>query len=574
MEINLEQKSLELKQFVSRYETSMFLGDISSLMNFISFDNPTNSLKGLSSPLRQLYYLAGLNLTSAIDKTTALIPQYSNEDWEHIKDLLNQIEFGYQHFFYPKQPDEVNEEWVMKRMIAMPTFLSYFNQGPLNYEEQVIERVAIYFQPFNNEIKQHFGLEVQDFIDIYNYIDSLPNKFLGEKINYKEGQQTWEEFAGEMISKNILLPDWNNYMPEHFKNLFQFMYDKGSMNRFTEVELANQFGNDKASAFITTLTCERRESNFLYYSENNILHTKPLFKVAEDSYQTIETKQLIHAVYNSLFEFCKTLPDKGEKFYAVRGSELETKIEKIFQNFFKGKAFVYKGFFTQDKHEQDLLFLIDGLALIVEAKASKRDEPRRDPEKAYPLILSNFNETIQKGYDQAYRVKSKFINHEVLQIYKDQDLKKHIIDIRTKNYHHAFSIVVTLERFGQIQTNLAELLEIYDDDDFPWSVTVDDLEVFLLLLKKLSKKTSDLTNYLIMREKLHGRLICGDELETCGGFLTNKITNEHLNTDQTVALTPDLSGIFDNYYHKGGIGFANEKNMNLKTDDKYHVIGQ
>jgi len=161
----------------------MFLGDLSSLINFISFDNPTNSLKGLSSPLRQLYYLAGLNMTSAIDETTPLIPQYSNEDWEHIKDLLNQIEFGYQQYFYPKQPDEVNEEWIMKRMIAMPTFLSYFNQGPLNYEEQVIERVTIYFQLFNNEIKQHFGLEVKDFIDIYNYIDSLPNKFLGEKIN-------------------------------------------------------------------------------------------------------------------------------------------------------------------------------------------------------------------------------------------------------------------------------------------------------------------------------------------------------------------------------------------------------
>lgn len=131
-------------------------------------------------------------------------------------------------------------------------------------------------------------------------------------------------------------------------------------------------------------------------------------------------KNWIHAIYNTLFEFCINQPTLKEKFYAIRGEILENKIERIFQIFFNGKAIVYRGYYTQDKHEQDLLFLIDGLALIVEAKASKRDEPRREPDKAYPLILSNFEETIQKGYDQAYRVKSKFINKDMLCIYKDQ----------------------------------------------------------------------------------------------------------------------------------------------------------
>ncbi|MBK8344472.1 MAG: hypothetical protein IPL12_14875 [Bacteroidetes bacterium] len=120
-----------------------------------------------------------------------------------------------------------------------------------------------------------------------------------------------------------------------------------------------------------------------------------------------------------------------EKFYAVRGKKLEDKIERVIQRFFKGKAFVHKGFFTQEKHEQDLLFICDGLALIVEAKASKRDEPWREPDLAYPLIVYNFEETIQKVMIK-HQSEIKELMVKCFKIYKDQELKNHVIDIRTK----------------------------------------------------------------------------------------------------------------------------------------------
>lgn len=572
MSIDLTQKSQELKDFVSQFETSMFLGDISSLMQFIRFDSPTNSLKGLSSPQRQLLYLAGLNVTSEIP-SAGLKAQYSDEDLEHMKGLLNEIENGYTEFFYPKPDDVVDEDWKMRRMIAMPTFLGYFNHGLLNYEEQIIERVREYFSPFNEEIKNHFKLEVEDFINIYNYIDKLPNEFLNQKINKKDGQQTWEEFCDEMKEKDLMPWEWQEHLPQHFQDLFSWMYDKGKMYRYSKQQLIDNFGAEKAEAFLNTFTSKREKTNFLYYTESNVIYSKPIFKISDDEFQLIQAHQLIQAVYNALFEFC-TQAAFREKFYSVRGKKLETKIETVLQRFLKDKAFVYKGFFTQDGHEQDLLFLIDGMALIVEAKASKRDEPRREPDKAYPLILSNFEETIQKGYDQAYRIKSKFISKEPLRIYRDEQLKKHVIDIRTKNYHSAFSIVVTLERFGQIQTDLSGLLEIYDNDEFPWSVCIDDLEIFLLQLEKLGKNKSHLMSFLSLREKLHGKLITADELEVCGAFINQKLTAKELNSDATLfALTPDLTDIFDQTYQTKGLGFDNEKNLEMKTSGKYLPIG-
>nr|WP_321485562.1 hypothetical protein [uncultured Draconibacterium sp.] len=574
MPIDITEKSEELKEFISQFDTTMFLGDISSLMPYIKFGNPMQTLNGLSSPQRQLLYLAGLNITSKQPDQDKLKDHFTDDEFEHIKKLLNEIENGYVEFFYPKPDDIIDEDWKTKRMAAMPTFLSYFNQGLLNYEEQIIERISEYFTPFNTEIQNHFGLNVIEFIDIYNFIDKIPNEFLEEKINPKEGQQSWEEFGAEMESKGIMPWDWQKHMPQHFEDLFSWMYDKGKMQRFTRKSLIDKFGEAKADSFIQALTCERQKTNFLYYTEKNPIYQNPIFKISDDEFQAIEMNHIIQAIYNNLFEFCISQNDLREKIYAVRGKKMEEKIVKVFQRFFKSKAFVYNGFYTQDAHEQDLLFLYKGLALIVEAKASKRDEPRREPDKAYPLILSNFDETIQKGYDQTYRVKSKFIDKKVLKIYKDQGLKKHLIDIRTKNYANAFSLIVTLERFGQIQTDLSILLEIYEDDEFPLSICIDDLETFLLLMEKKGKKPSDLTQFLLMRQKLHERLLTADELEVCGAFLNGKIDMKQVNDDETVfALTPDLADIFDNAYQKGGLGFTNEKNMDIKTSDKHLPIG-
>lgn len=571
--IDLDAKSKQLKQIVGKYDTKYFLGEISSMMNFIRSDKPNRMLSGLSSPQRQLYYLAALNITSEVESEEKIKYQFSNEEFNYIKKLLIEIESGYAQYFYPKPEDKVDEDWNFRRKIAMPAFLNYFNQGHLNYEEQEAERIERYFAPFNTEILNHFGIGVADFIEIYDFIDAKPNEVLNAKVNPKKGQQTWHEFLDEMKQKEVMPDQYATHLPQHFKDLFGVMQDKGQLTRFTKSELSAQFGRKKASAFLDALTCHREQSGFLYYTELNPLLLKPIVQLGEDECHSIEMKQILHAIYRLLMEFCVSQERLNEKFYKRRGLCLEEKIEEVFQSYFDGKAQVFKGFYTQEKHEQDLLIIIDGLALIIEAKASNRDEPRRDPDKAYQVILRNFDKTIQKGYDQAYRVKEKFLYDEKLRLYEDQRLSKHIIDLNTSKYYHAFSIVVTQERFGQIQTDMSELLEIWDDDGYPWSICIDDLEVFLLYLKKKNKKKSFLTLFLNVRQKLHGKLITADELEVCGGFLNGKINLKLANSDTVLPLTPDLAGVFDDVYQKSTLDFTKEKNVELKTSGKVIPLG-
>lgn len=90
--------------------------------------------------MRQLYYLAGLMMTEESDGTNEI--QFSEEDWQYIVEVLTQIENEYFQLFMPEKPEEVTEEWKKKVGVAMPTFLSYYNLGPLNYEEQLIEQIG------------------------------------------------------------------------------------------------------------------------------------------------------------------------------------------------------------------------------------------------------------------------------------------------------------------------------------------------------------------------------------------------------------------------------------------------
>ena len=68
-----------------------------------------------------------------------------------------------------------------------------------------------------------------------------------------------------------------------------------------------------------------------------------------------------------------------------------------------------------------------------------------------------------------------------------------------------------------------------------------------------------------MREYLHGHIICSDECEICGGFLSGVLTQEVAEKDDVIVTTNDLAGIFDKQYQKG-MGFENERHWKEKHD--------
>ena len=566
--MSLEAKSQELKELVSIYDTGWFLGNLCQLMTCIANNAADDQLGKLSSPLRQLYFLGGLFATTNPIEDYEL--QYTHEQWDKIVELLNDIEREYDKLFFPEEGEVIDENWKKVREVAMPSFLSYFNQGPLNYEEQTINWVNDLYSQLNDIIEPETGLKTEHFIEFYNSLDKLvQTNFQSHSTEGKPLRKDLDKYARLQVGTVENAPDFIKEMGEKKRPLYTFVADHGIINRFYAEELvSDKLTIDEVKAILSLLSCCRNNSDFLYYTSTkpgNPLYEKPIISLGEDMYQVFEVKQVIHAIESLLESLCTKTKENTTKYITKKGKLLEQKIIDLFGKFFKKDYEVFQSYYV-DGCEQDILILWKEYAFIIEAKGYKLREPLRDPNRAFVRIKDDFKDSVGYAYEQTNRVEKKFVDQVPLKI---EDENGNLIkEIDTKQYENGdFSIIVNLKSFGQIQTDLSTLLELKEDSAYPWVVRFDDLEVFLLTLIAKLKTPIDLVNFLTMREELHGRLFCSDELEICGGYITGALNDEVIDNESKIATTPDLANIFDEQYRKG-MGFKNEKLLKEKRSGK------
>lgn len=567
--MSLETKSHELKDLVSTYDTQWFLGDLSGLMKSIANGTAQDQLGQLSSPMRQLYFLGGLLVSS--DDSYGIEIQYTPDKWNQIIVLLNEIEQEYDKLFFPKSDEEIDEEWKKIRQVAMPSFLSYFNQGPLNYEEQTINWVSDLYSQLDNTVEIETGVKTTDFIQFYNRLDDLvQRKFQGFGTRKDLFQKEWLAYTKIQIGVVDEAPDFIKEMGEQNRPMYTFMADHGIINRFKPEDLVyDELSLEKIKTILSLITSKRAQSDFLYYTStrpSNPLYEFPIIDVGVDLFQVFEVKQVIHAIDDLLERICSKNTKSKDKLIDKKGKLLENRILNLFKKFFRKDYKCFEGYYI-DGCEQDILFLWKDYAFIIEAKGYSLREPMRDPSKAFIRIKDDFKACIGYGHTQTKRVEQKFIDQVPLRI---EDKNGNLIEeIDTTQYEESdFSIIVNINSFGQIQNDLSTLLELGEDGIYPWVIKLDDLEAFFLTMIAKKKRPQDFINYLLLKEELHGKLICSDELEVCGGYLTGVITEKKIEKADRVVTTPDLPGIFDEQYNKG-MGFDNEKLLAEKQSGKY-----
>lgn len=562
MRIDITKKTKELKALISQYETISFVTQYYYLLN--THLRSGFKILELKSPLRQIMYLLSLFLDSNPTGSKIFDPITGNT--MEIENLLEEIEAGYRYNFIEgiKQTD-LNKEFINNNiLVANNTFLNYFVNGELNFVEQEIDKIKRIFTPFEKYIFQKTGLTVDDYIRFYEATDYIEH--------YKTEQYTNEINRPELYEVIIEANIKDKISYEKFEILFNAI-ETALYKLPISIELLHKMiGEEKTETLLNIFSCNRESTdNLLYYTDDHILLKKPVVRLNDDLIILPCQKQLIHSIHRFLFEVCKSSNSVKDKVLRAKDKALETKIFEIFEDFFDGKAEIFTNYYI-DNEEKDLLVLYRGVALIIECKANKYREPLRDPIKAFERIKDDFNRSIQKGYDQSWAVKNKFNTYRVFEIY---DAKNNVIKNINTNKYICYSIIVTSDRFGPIQCDLGLLLKLKENDNYPWSVCVDDLETFLLTLKRKNTFFGEFRTYLTVREKLHGRLATFDELELCSYFLMQKrdfiaICNQ---IDKVFISSPDMHQLFDDLYQTG-IGFKDERNLNIKIKNGDHSLAK
>ncbi|WP_461642438.1 hypothetical protein [Labilibaculum euxinus] len=567
--MSLKEKSEEIKKIVSSYESKWLLGNLSSLIHF-GKKIANDQLGNLSSPMRQLYYLAGLNITS--NKEAGVDFMYTPDRWNEIVRLLNEIEVEYQKLMFDFKEDEDHEKWKKIREVAVPSFMSYFNQGPLNYEEQIINWVRALYSNFDVFLKSEFNIETEDFILFYESLDRLvQNNLQGHTTNSALLRDNWEDYTTIESGMDENVPDFvKESIPERYLIMSKFMIDKGMIDRFLPTELVSEnLSLDKINTILSLISTTREEKEFTYYTETkpgNPLYNYPIFDIENGMYQVFEVKQVIHSI-NSFLENIVTSDNKRkDKYLKNKGDLLENNIIELFEKFFGDEVKIYQSYYIDDC-EQDILILWKDYAFIIEAKGYNLREPFRNPEKAFDRIKGDFKNCIGYGYEQTSRVEKIILEKQPLVI---RNKKKEIIDtIDTTKIKEDFSIIVNQNSFGLVQCDLSYLLELNNEDDIhPWVVKFDDLEIFILTLIAKKQNPQYFIQFLLFREQLHGKLMCSDELEICGGYLTKKINPKKIKYLDIVFTHPDYGDVFDKQYRKT-MGFKNEKYLYEKQSGKF-----
>ena len=566
--MSLKEKSEKLKKLVSTYDAQWFLGDLSSLIHS-GRDRARDQLGNLSSPMRQLYYLAGLCFST--NKRDGHVQYYNREKWNEIIILLNEIENEYIGSLIEFDENADATEWKKVRDVAIPSFLSYFNQGPLNFEEQIINWVIDLFCNFDNILIEEYGLQTNDFILFYESLDKVvQNNFQGFTTNPELLRKNWDQYTNVESGMDDSLPDFfKESIPADYLVMSKYMIDHGMKDRFYPEELVTKdLSLDKINKLLEIFSIKREERSFLYYTETNPgnpLYDFPILNLEDGIYQVFEVKQVIHAINSWIEKHVTATPESLDKYLKVKGKLLENNIIELFKKFLGDEIKVIDSYYVNGC-EQDILIIWKDNVFIIEAKGYNIREPFRNPEKAFTRIKDDFKKSIGYGYEQTFRVESIILEEKALLIQDNQG--KTIETIDTSKLKNCFSIIVNLNSFGLIQNDLSYLLNIGDEDIYPWAVKYDDLEIFILTMIAQGTNPQRFIDFLLFREELHGKITCSDELEICGGFLTKQFNLKRIKYANSLRTFPEFGDIFDQQYQKT-MGFKNEKNLYEKQSGQY-----
>tara|TARA_Y100000034_G_scaffold105927_1_gene133673 strand:- start:3749 stop:5455 length:1707 start_codon:yes stop_codon:yes gene_type:complete len=562
MEVDIEKKSKEIQRIISRYTKTSFVCFFADFIRHHPERSNTGFSNEFKSKLKDSLYLIMLRLSSKEEGIEELFYSHENDQvLRQVAKILLEITNFYLSNKNLESLVEIEDE-RRKRLVHELVFKDYFQNGVINYIEQEYNKVIRLFKPYQNIIKERLGIQLDTLLDMCYYSEKLyreksaksksfilDNDLKSLMTRLAQGQIENESFQEE-LSK---LPK-KTY--EAFSNFFDKPHD---CLLFFKEDYYSVFNKSDVDIFCELFSININDSfDITFYSQSNPLEDSPIIKINENEYLNVYQKQLPTALYRLLYKTLTQTSKEREQLNRRKGKVvLENQTLEVFETFFKKvkNLIFFTNYYVDDFiEEKDILIIANKKAYIIECKSSRNREPKRDIKMAYQRIKSDFRECIQKGYDQCYHVEQKMLNDEKIIV----RTKNGIHEIITSSIDDIFTIVITSERFASIQSDLGLLLKRHDIEDlYPWSVCIDDLEIFLKTLNiKFNNPVRRFSEFLEYRELLNERLITRDELDVCAMYLKNdRNFKENCEAEFVILTDPTLQSYFDQLYFEKKLRF-------------------
>ena len=202
--------------------------------------------KHLQAPMRQTLYMVDVYY-SIVDREESV--EMDQERWDRIAMLLDEIVMIYLvNIAYPNDGDLFRDERDKHVDVSLVTFMDYFGNAVISYEEQTLDRIVRFFQPYNNLIESRYGFTVDEAIRFILHIRKMNNDKLNvilnsstEAINrYVKHPEEWEKLTAEFINRGITDPREWWYQPELNGVLKTYQTNPGEIHIHTKEELMDK----------------------------------------------------------------------------------------------------------------------------------------------------------------------------------------------------------------------------------------------------------------------------------------------------------------------------------------------
>lgn len=528
----------------------------------------------LQSPMRQTLYL--MDVYYSISDREELV-EMDAERWNRITLLLDEIEMTYFiNIGFPNNGDLFHDHRDEQVGVALATFMGYFGNALMSYEEQTHDRIIRYLKPYDSYIQSHYGFTVDEALLFILHVRQLNNDKLNDTLKsftdpfsfYISHPEEWRKLTQKFIDRGVTDPhEWKN-QPELNGMLKVLTKNPGEIHIHSRDALSDvDIDGDVLQRLLAFFSYDKQsiQGKTVYYAGKHHSESHPLIQL-DDRYLCPINKFLLEGMFYRIDDELMRDREFGQKYKQDKDKAFEKKVEELFRCFFPPKTKIFTNYSVDGVAENDLLVVIGDICIVVEIKNCGFREPFRDPIKSFPRIKKDYSKAIQLGYEQCKRVEDVLLSGNDVDILDASNMKKVLYHLKSKNIRAVWSIVVTDFKYGMIQTDLASLLDKDEDSLYPWSVCVDDIEAFFLLMRKMLKGIAShrFVEFLEYRERLHGHVLCSDELEICGWYLNDREQFKGCaDMASLINTSPNMGTIFDAYY-RVGLGFKNEFDIAYK----------
>jgi len=461
--------------------------------------------------------------------------------------------------------EEEKAVWLLQHGIRINTQMVR-NWG---YFSQVKSISRGIYKHFDELLKKTYGFSASNIIDLFQLLideietaNSNRHQILSKLYKLKDKMDLlfkYYELLGQPSNEAEQFNRRVDIESIPFKSLFAMLMSHYDLRLHENYEFSPQYLSGRLGVDETIIKkilgefsyewggLESYETEYLYLS--NPIWLRPIIKTEADKYFCVFPQVFFSFVIPALDRLVEQI-DKTA-LSDRRADYLEGKIVEIINRRFPESntvsALTWK--FDNAEYETDLITFIDSHAVIVEAKSGKISDPalRGAPAR----LKKHIQEILVAPNIQSKRLKERL--EELMANPKMVDELRDKLPVDLNDIHKIIRVSVSLENFGSIQANVAQLRETgWLPDDFEPCPTMN-LADFETLFDFLDHPVH-IIHYLERRQELEDTVgYMGDELDLMGLYIGTLFNIGGIDLNTPIIIN-EMSSPLDAYYNSRDAG--------------------